>query len=96
MAWFVRRCIKGGRCRTLNQYFNSILADEVFNVISTELNIYGNVCETSDKYFGFINKHRKVIEIEYDSHFEDYRDIDQEEKAKHVNHKLMKLTMHQN
>ena len=41
------------------------------------------------------NKHFKIIEKEYESKFEDYRDIDEEEKEKYINEKLSKLPIHQ-
>ena len=56
---FVRQSIKGGRCSTLNQYFKSNISDEVFNVISKELDINDisdNVCEILDKKFEYTNK----------------------------------------
>ena len=48
-----------------------------------------------DNYFEFAKKHgRKIIEDEFYSHFEDYGDINQDEKGKYVNDKLSKLTIH--
>ena len=50
MRHFVRQSIKGGRCSALNQYYKSNIAQEVFNIISKELNVNGNdnVCEIMD------------------------------------------------
>ena len=59
MPGFVRQSIKGGRCSALNQRLKSALSDQVFNFISKELDINGNICEFLDKYFEFTNKHRK-------------------------------------
>ena len=42
MGHFVSRSIKGGRCSALNQFYKSIISDEVFNVISKELDITVN------------------------------------------------------
>ena len=41
-----------------------------------------------------MNKDRKIVETEYDSRFEDYRDIYQEDKIKHNNDELSKITAH--
>ena len=53
MRHFVRQSIKGGRCSALNQYYESNISQEVFNIISKELNVNGkdNVCEIINKYF---------------------------------------------
>ena len=80
MRNFVRQTIKEGRCTALNQYYKSTISDEVFNNIPKELEVNGNDCEILDKYFEFTKKHKKIIENEYDSQFEDYQDIDKEEK----------------
>ena len=49
MIHFVRQSIKGGRCLVLNQNYKSNISDEVFNNISKELDINGNVCEILEK-----------------------------------------------
>ena len=95
MRHFVRNTIKGGRCTVLIQCYKSSISDEVFNIFSTELNKSGNICEITDKYFEFTNKHRKSKEKEFDSKFEDYRDIIQEEKSKYVSDKLSRLKIHE-
>ena len=84
---FVRKSIKGGRCSALNQYYKSNISQEVFNIISEELNVNGkdNVCEIINKYFEYANEQRKIIEDEYDSKFNDYRDNDEEERTEHIN-----------
>ena len=98
MRHFVRQSIKGGRCSALNQYYKSNFSQEVFNIISKELNVNDNdndnVCEIIDKYFEYTNKQRKIIEDEYDSKFKDYRDIDVEERTEHINKELNKLPIH--
>ena len=43
MRYFVRKSKKGGRCSALNQYHESSISDEVFNIRTTELNVNGNV-----------------------------------------------------
>ena len=64
MRHFVRKSIKGGRCTALNQYYKSTVSDEVFNIMSQELGVDGNICEILDKYFEYTNKHRNKIEDE--------------------------------
>ena len=59
--------------------------------MSRELGFNGNLCEILDKYFEFTNKHRKIIENEFESQYKDYRDTDQKERRKHINNKLSKL-----
>ena len=56
-----------------------------------------NICEILDKSFEFKNEHRKVKENEYDSHFKDYREKneDEDERTKYVNDKLSKLPIHE-
>ena len=58
MRHFVRQSIKSGRCAALNQHCKSTISDEVFNYISKELFVKGNVYESTDKYF----EHTKKIE----------------------------------
>ena len=52
----VRHSIKGGRCSALNQYYNSIVPDEVFNIISKPLVVNGNLCEIIDKHIDYTNQ----------------------------------------
>ena len=95
MRNFLRKAIKGGRCNAFNQYYKSEISDEVFNIISKELNINNdNVCDILEKYFKFLNKYEKEYEKEFNSKYNDYRDIDQEEKQKYVNKKLNMLPIH--
>ena len=91
MRNFVRKAIKGGRCNAFNQHYKSEISDEVFNIISKELNVDGNVCDILEKYFEFLNKHEKEYAKEFDSKYDDYRDID---KKKYVNKKLNMLSIH--
>ena len=42
-----------------------------------------------------IQTNRKIIENQYDSQFDDYRDINQEERTIYINNKLSKLTIHE-
>ena len=94
MRNFVRKAIKGGRCNAFNQHYKSEISDEVFNIISKEVNVNGNICEILEKYFEFLNKYEKQYAKEFDSKYNDYRDIDQKEKEKYVNRKLNMLPIH--
>ena len=76
MRHFLRQSIEGGRCGGFNQYYRSSLSNEVFIIISKELNVNGNVCENLEKYFEYTIKHMKLLEHEYGSPFNDYRDND--------------------
>ena len=58
MKNFVRQSIKGGRCNAFNQHYKSEFSDEVFNVISKELNVNGNICDTLETYFEFLSKYQ--------------------------------------
>ena len=66
----------------------------MFNIISKELNVNGNICDILEKYFEFLNKYEKQYAKEFDSKYDDYRDIDQKEKEKFVNKKLNMLSIH--
>ena len=95
MRNFVRKAIKGGRCNAFNQYYKSEISDEVFNIISEELNVDNdgsNVCDILEKYFEFLNKYEKEYEKEFDSKYNDYRDINPKEKEKYVNKKTEQVT----
>ena len=91
MRNFVRKAIKGGRCNAFNQHYKSEISDEVFNIVSKEINVNGNICEILEKYFEFLNKYEKQYAKEFDSKYNDYRGIDQKEKEKYVNRKLNML-----
>ena len=64
--------MKGGRCNAFNQHYKSEISDEVFNIISKELDINGNICELLEKYFKFLNKYEKKYANEFDSKCDDY------------------------
>ena len=55
----------------------------MFNIISIELDINGNVFEILEKNFDYTNKQRKIKEDEYDSQFIDYRENEEEERTEH-------------
>ena len=85
MRHFVRYSIKGGRCNAFNQHYKSEIRDEVFNIFSKELNVNGNICNLLEKYFELLNEHEKLYPKEFDSKYDDYRDINQKEKTDYIN-----------
>ena len=80
MRNFVQKAIKGGRCNAFNQHYKSEISDEVFNIISKELNVDGNECDILEKYFEFSNENEKQYEREFDPKDNENGDIDQKEK----------------
>ena len=53
MRKFDRKANKGGRCNAFNKRYKYEISDEVFNIISKELNVDGNECDILEKYFEF-------------------------------------------
>ena len=94
MRNFVRKTIKGGRCIAFNQHYKSEISDEVFNIISKELKFNGNICNLLENYFEFLIKYEKQYGKEFDSNYDDYRDINQKEKTNYINKKLNMLPIH--
>ena len=96
MRNFVRKAIKVGRCNAFNQHYKSEISDEVFNIISKELNVNddSNDYEVLEKYFEFLKEHEKQYAKEFDSEYGDYRDINQKEKTNYMNRKLNMLSIH--
>ena len=87
MRNFVRKTIKGGRCNVFVQRYKSEISHEVFNIISKELNVDGNECEILEKYFEFLNEYQKQNVEDIDSKYDDYRDMNEEEKTDFINKK---------
>ena len=94
MRWFVRQSIKGRRVCSFNSYYKSKISHDILKIISKELKSEGNVYDIIEVYMKYKNEHLKIIEKEYESQFDDYRDIDQEEKEKYINEKLGQLPIH--
>ena len=94
MRNFVRKSIEGGRCNAFNERYKSEISDEVFNIISKELNVNGNECEILEKYFEFLSEHEKQNAEEFDSKYDDYRDINEKENIDFINKKLNMLPIH--
>ena len=94
MRWFVRQSIKGGRVCGFNQYYKSKTSDDILKVISKELNFTGNVYDFIEAYMEYKNAHLKIIKDKYESQFDDYRDIDEDELNEYVNKRLGELPIH--
>ena len=71
MRNFVRNSIKGKRCNAFNQHYKTEIGDEVFNIISKELNGNGIICDLVKKYVKFLNKYEKQNAKEFDSKYDD-------------------------
>ena len=95
MRHFVGQSIRGGRCSAVKQFYESTIWDQVFNIMSQDLGVDGNLCEILYKDFECTNKHRQILEDEYDSQCKDYRDIDQEGRTKYIINKLSNLPIHE-
>ena len=94
MRNFIRKAIKGGRCNAFNQHEKFEISDEVFNIISKELNVNGNECEILEECFEFLNENEKQYAKEFDSKYDDYRDIDQKGKTDFINKNFDMLPIH--
>ena len=94
IRWFVGQSIKGGRVCSFNQYYRSKICDEVLKTLSDELNLKRNVYDIVEAYMKYKNHHLKNIKEEYESKFNDYIDIDEEEMNKYINKKLGEFPIH--
>ena len=50
----------------MNQQYESVISDEVFNTISKKLHNDCIICELLDRYFEYENKHTEKIETAID------------------------------
>ena len=50
--------------------------------LSRELKVESDVYDSIEAYMKYKNDHLKIVKEEYESRFDDYRDIDGEEKEK--------------
>ena len=95
MRNFVRNSIKGRRCDSFIQHYKSEISDEVFNIILKKVNVNGNICDLLESNFEILNNYEKLYAKEFDSKYEDYRDINQKEKSDCNNNKLNMLPIHE-
>ena len=94
MRWFVRQSKKGGCVCAFNQYYKSKNCDEVLKTISEELNVKGSVCDKIEAYMKYKKHHEEIIKKAYESEFNDYRIIDEEEMNNYINEKLSEFPIH--
>ena len=66
-------------------------SDEVFNIISKELNVDSNISDILEKYFELLSKSEKQYAKEFDSKFDDFGNIGQKGKNINANKKLNML-----
>ena len=88
MRHFVRQSMKRGRVSAFNQYYKSNICGDNLEILSRELKVEGNVYEINEAYMNYKNNHLKIIKEKYESKFNDYRDIDEEELEKYLNKNL--------
>ena len=75
------RMLRAADVEVAMNFFSSI-SENVFNVISQELNVQGHICEILHKIFEYTNKIKKTFETEFDSQFTDYRETNEVERSK--------------
>ena len=63
MRNFARNANKGDKCNAFDQHYKAKLSDEVFNNISQDLDVEGNVCDIPDEYFQYVKKYEKKSKI---------------------------------
>ena len=57
----MRKSIESGRCVALIRYYKSPFFGEVFDIMWKELKDTVNICDILDKYFDYVNKHKKIF-----------------------------------
>ena len=91
MRWFVRQSIKGGRVCAFNQYYKSIICDDILKIISEELSVKRKIKDIIETYLEYKNNYLKFFEEEHKSKFIGYRDENGDEKEKLIDEKLGQL-----
>ena len=94
MRWLIRQSIKGGRVCAFNQYYKSKICNEVLEILSEELYVKGNVYDIIEDYEKYKDHHMNIIKKLYESKFNDYRDIDEEEMNNYINKNLGEFPIH--
>ena len=85
MRWFVRQSLKGGHVCAFIQYYKSKFCDEFIKIFSEDLNIKRYVYDIIEAYMIYKHERLKIIQKEYESKFNDHRDIDEEEMNNYIN-----------
>ena len=94
MRHSVGQSLKGGRVCDFNQYNESKTCSDLLKILSRELNVEGNVYDINEAYMKYKNDHLKFIKEEYESKFDDYRKINEDEMSEYINRKLGDLPIH--
>ena len=68
----------------------------MFDFILTELGVKGDLCIILETHCKYVKDFGKLYENEFDSRYENYREIDQKDRAKDFRNKLSKLKIHGN
>ena len=66
----------------------------MFKIVSKEVNVNGNICEILENHFDFLNNFEEKNAKEFDSKYDNYRDIDEKEKTDFINQKPNMLPFH--
>ena len=95
MRYFVRQCIKGVRVCSFNQNYKIKIFDDNLKFILEELNVKGNIYDIIEAYLKYKSKQFLIFEKEYEIQFDDYRNINVEDKENVIYEKLSQLPVHQ-
>ena len=96
MRWFVRQAAYGGRVCAFNQYYKSNICEDILNIISkAALTVKRYTYDKIETYMKYKIEHFKIFEKDYESHFDDYRNENEEEKENFINEKLSQFPIHQ-
>ena len=85
MRHFVRQSIKGGLVFAFNQYNKLKICGYVLKMLSREIIFEGNVYDNIEAYMKYKNDLLKIIKGEYESKFDEYTKIDEEETEIQIN-----------
>ena len=91
MRQFIRQSIKRGRVSVFSHYYKSENCSDVLSILLRELNVGGNVYDFIEVYMKYKNDRSKVIKAEYESNFNDYRKVNEDEMNEYINKKLGEL-----
>ena len=94
MRGFERQAAYRGRVCAFNQNYKSKNCDVISKTLSEKVKVKGIVYDTIEAYITYKNKHFKIVEKEFESKFDDYRDEDVDEKENYINKKLGELPIH--
>ena len=76
-----------------SQYFKSKIANKIFESVSEDLSVKGNICDVFGAHVECLSKERRLQQKEYGPNFYDFCEIEFEKKEKNIKHQLCKLTV---